>query len=77
MLVVIGPVLLLAWHRPLHPLPCPVSSVDVGGAAAAAVDSSVRISCSDARCLHGAARKLQVMKEDLSERRTQLLMHGR
>lgn len=74
LLLVVGPVLLLfAWHRPLHPLPCPVSVAYVCGAAAAAtVYSSIGISCRGARRLHGGAQILQLVNwlEDCTARRT-------
>lgn len=75
LLLVVGPVLLLfAWHRPLHPLPCPVSVAYVCGAAAAAatVYSSIGISCRGARRLHGGAQILQLVNwlEDRTARRT-------
>ena len=54
--------LLLAGHRPLHPLLCPASVVDVCAAAAATDHSSVGISCSRARRLHGAVQTLQLAK---------------
>lgn len=59
MLVADGPVLLLARHRPLHPLRCPVAVVcGAAAAAAAAVYSSVGIiSCSGARRLHGGVHR--------------------
>lgn len=58
LVLVVGPVLLIARHRPLHPLSCPVAIVDVCGAAAAAtVYSSVGISCSTGRRLHGGVHK--------------------
>ena len=81
LLLVVGPVLLLAWHRPLHPLSCPVAFVDVCraaaavAAAAATVYSSVGISCSGTRRLHSGSHRiiaLQMVKglEDRTARST-------